>query len=177
MPFLKSKGKNVMTFSGKCVLGLVVAVGFMQAGQNPAAADSGSFTLTASLTSQYTSITHVEGTLFSGVSQGTSTTVQSSADPFVEGSSMQTLCIVSGAASAAGTELEAACTSTSTTGDLLFSSAKRRVDGAADEESVGQLTLLGGTGVYTDITGSCSYENEYLTDTLYVTWAQCTWQR
>ena len=145
--------------------------------QGPAAAESGSFTLTTSLISQYSKITHMDGTVFGGASEGTSTIVESSGGPFVEGRSMQTACIVSGRGSSAGTELEAACTTTSPSGDMLFSSATRRADGAAEEGGAGQLTLLGGAGSFEGIDGSCVYDTDYLTDTTYVTWAECTWER
>ena len=166
-----------MTFGRRHALGLVVAVGLLQVGQGPAAAESGSFALTTSLTSQCFRITHMDGTLFSGASKGTSTIVESSGEPFIVGRSMQTKCIVSGKSSAAGTELDGACTSASPSGDMLFSVAKRRVDGAAEEGGAGDLVLLGGTGSLEGITGSCSYDTDYLTETIYVTWAECTWQR
>lgn len=166
-----------MTFDSKRVLGLIVAVGLLQAGQGPAAAETGTFALATSLTSQYARITHMDGTIFSGASEGTSTIVRSSGGPFVEGQSMQTSCIVSGKTSTAGTELDGACTSANSSGDMLFSIAKRRVDGAAEEGGVGDLKLLGGTGSLEGITGSCSYDTDYLTATVYVTWAECIWQR
>ena len=166
-----------MTFDKRRALGLVVAVGLLQAGQGPAAAETGTFALATSLTSQYARITHMDGTLFSGASEGTSTIVRSSGGPFVEGRSMQTSCIVSGKTSAAGTELDGACTSASPSGDMLFSVAKRRVAGAAEEGGEGDLRLLGGAGSFEGITGSCSYDTDYLTETVYVTWAECTWQR
>lgn len=166
-----------MTFDRKRALGLVVAVGLLQVGHGPAAAESGSFALTSSLTSQYSTITHMDGTIFSGASEGTSSIVESSGGPFVVGQSMQTRCIVSGKTSAAGTELDGACTSASSAGDMLFSVAKRRVEGAAEEGGAGHLTLLGGAGRLEGITGSCSYDTDYLTETTYITWAECTWQR
>ena len=166
-----------MTFDSKRALGLIVAVGLLQAGQGPAAAETGTFALATSLSSQYDSITHMDGTIFSGASGGTSTIVRSSGGPFVEGRSMQTSCIVSGTTSPAGTELDGACTSANSSGDMLFSIAKRRVDGAAEEGGAGDLELLGGTGSLEGITGSCSYDTDYLTETVYVTWAECTWQR
>ena len=166
-----------MTFGRRHALGLVVTLGLLQAGQGPAAAETGSFVLATSLTSQYASITHMDGTIFSGASQGTSTIIESSGGPFVVGRSMQTRCIVSGSTSAAGTELDGACTSARPPGDMLFSIAKRRVEGAAEEGGAGDLMLLGGTGSLEGITGSCSYDTDYLTETIYVTWAECTWQR
>jgi len=166
-----------MAFDSRRMLGLIVAVGLLQFGQGPAAAETGTFALASSLTSQYASITHMDGTIFSGASGGTSTIVRSSGGPFVEGRSMRTSCIVTGKTSAAGTELDGACTSANSSGDMLFSIAKRRVDGAAEEGGAGDLELLGGTGSLEGITGSCSYDTDYLTETVYVTWAECTWQR
>ena len=166
-----------MAFAKNSAMGLVVALGLLQVGQGAAASESGSFTIASSLTSQYSTITHVDGTAFASASEGTSTVVKSSGEPFVVGRSLQTMCVVSGKGSAAGTELEAACTLTSPSGDMLFSTAVRRVDGAAEDGGPGQLALQGGAGGFENITGSCAYETDYLTDTIYVTWAECTWQR
>ena len=166
-----------MTFTRRHALGLVAAAGLLQVGQGPAAAETGSFTIISSLTSHYSAITHMDETLFSGASEGTSTVVKSSGGPFVEGRSLQTRCIVSGTSSVAGTELDGACTSASPSGDTLLSIAKRRVDGAVEEGGAGDLTLQGGAGIFEGITGSCSYDTDYLTETVYVTWAECTWQR
>ena len=166
-----------MTFDRRRALGLVVAVGLLQVGQGPAAAESGSFTMATGLTSQYATITHMDGTVFGGISDGASTIVRSSGGPFVEATSLQTTCIAYGKVSATGTELVADCTTASPSDDMLFSAATRRVDGAAEEGGTGQLTLLGGSGSFEGITGSCSYDINYLTATLYVSWAECTWQR
>lgn len=166
-----------MTLAKRSAMGLIVAVGLLQIGQSPAAAETGSLTIVSSLTSQYATIAHVDGTIFGGISEGTSAIVKSSGGPFVEGRSFQTRCITYGKSSAAGTELEAACTLMNPSGDMLFSTAERRVDGAAEEGGAGHLTLVGGSGSFENITGSCPYEIDYLTETLYVSWAECTWQR
>lgn len=166
-----------MTLAKRSAMGLIVAVGLLQIGQSPAAAETGSFTIASSLTSQYATIAHMDGTIFGGISEGTSTIVKSSGGPFVEARSFQTRCIVYGKSSVAGTELEAACTLRNPSGDMLFSTSERRVDGAAEEGGAGHLTLVGGSGRFENITGSCPYEIDYLTETLFVSWAECTWQR
>jgi len=39
------------------------------------------------------------------------------------------------------------------------------------------LQLLGGTSKFADVTGSCSYETEYLADNWLATVAECKWER
>ena len=63
-------------------------------------------------------------------------------------------------------------------GDLLYSKALR------DEGTVGtggggagRWDLLGGTGKYAGITGSCPYETQYLPGDWVVTTGECTWSK
>ena len=40
-----------------------------------------------------------------------------------------------------------------------------------------ELMLMGGTGANSGITGTCTYEVEYLANNRYVSRAECAWQR
>ena len=164
-----------MSFS-RGIAVLFITIGIVCAG--PAAAETGSFTFVSSMAGKSTMITHMSGTIFTSASEGTSTIVKSSGGPFVEGESSQATCIAYGKSSAAGTELEAACATSGPTADKLFSVAKRSAgDVTGGGGGAGRLEILGGTGKFEGVTGSCSYEADYLTNDLYVTRADCTWQR
>lgn len=41
----------------------------------------------------------------------------------------------------------------------------------------GTMEILGGTGVYTGISGSCTYDVGYMPDNWFAMIADCTWQR
>ena len=119
----------------------------------------GDDTVISSMTTDYTTIVHAGGTIIGGASEGTSTTIESSGGPFVEGGHSETTCVVYGKQSATGTELEAACTATTPEGDELYSISKRRAgDIAEGGRGAGELMLVGGTGGNAGITGSCTFE-------------------
>ena len=143
-----------------------------------AVAESGTFTSLSSMTAHYTSISHAGGTVIGGASHGTSTTIESSGGPFVEGGHTQTTCVVYGKRSDAGTVLEAACTSTAPSGDELHLISKRSAgDVAEGGGGAGELVLVGGTGANSGVTGTCTYEVDYLANNRYVSRAECAWQR
>ena len=142
------------------------------------AGESGTFTVLSSMTTDYTTIPHAGGTIIGGASHGTSTTIESSGAPFVEGGHSHTTCVVYGKRSAAGTALEAACTLTTPAGDELYVMSKRSAgDVAEGGGGAGELVLVGGTGVNSEVTGTCTYEVDYLANNRNVSRAECAWQR
>ena len=146
--------------------------------QSAAAEESGTFTALSSMTTEYTTIPHAGGTIVGGASHGTSTTIESSGGPFVVGRHSHLTCVVYGKRSTAGTELEAACTSTTPAGDEMYLTSKRSAgDVGEGGGGAGELVLLGGTGANAGLTGSCTYEVDYLSNKRYVSRAECAWQR
>ena len=142
------------------------------------AQESGSFSAIATYVRDFTSIEHAEGSYFGGKLEGTITTLASSGEPFVEGGHSLSTCVIFGKRSAAGLDLQTACTSTNPSGDTLYLTAERRAgDVAAGGGGQGQLELAGGTGVYAGMTGSCAYETSYLANNQVVTTTDCTWHR
>ena len=167
-----------MSFRRRIAAAVVAATGIVSAVQPATADESGTFTAISSMTTDHTTIAHAGGTIIGGASQGTSTTVESSGGPFVEGGHSHTTCVVYGKQSAAGTELEAACTSTTPAGDELYSISKRSAgDVAEGGGGAGEIMIVGGTGRHSGVTGSCTYEVDYLANNRYVSRSECTWRR
>ena len=160
------------------IAAVVAATGIVCTVQTAVAGESGTFTVLSSMTTDYTTIAHAGGTVIGGASEGTSTTIESSGGPFVEGGHSHTTCVVYGRRSATGTELEAACTSTTPAGDELYLISKRSAgDVAEGGGGAGELMLMGGTGDNSGVTGTCAYEVDYLANSRYVSRAECAWQR
>ena len=104
--------------------------------------------------------------------------LMSSGGPLVEWRHSHTTCVVYGKRSTTGTELEASCTLTTPAGDELYLISKRSAgDVAEGGGGAGELMLVGGTGSNSGITGSCTYEVDYLANNRYVSRAECAWQR
>lgn len=156
---------------------LIAAAGITCATQTAAADESGSFTAIGSMVHNYTTIEHAGGTVFGGFSEGTDTIIESTGDPFVAGSHSHVTCVVFGKRTAAGMELEAPCVSTAAGGDKLYLLPKRNAGDVEEGGGGGGVAeLLGGTGKYAGMTGSCAYEVDYLVDDRYVIMTDCKWQ-
>ena len=154
------------------------AMAILSGAQTSAADESGSFTALASLVTDYTMIEHPGGTIVGGASAGTNTVLESSGDPFAAGEHSHVTCVVYGKRSAAGLALEAPCTSTTATGDKLYSISKRSAGGVEEGAGgAGSLELLGGTGEFAGVTGTCTYQTAYLADSRLVTMTDCKWKR
>ncbi len=141
-------------------------------------AESGTYDQVISLLTNYAKSERGPETVIGGSSSGTGTIVQSSGGPFIAGSSGPFECIVFAKKSAAGMDLEAPCTSTDAAGDKVFSVAKRKSgDVNAGGGGEGRSELVGGTGKYSGISGSCAYKADYLPGNRVVTISKCQWQR
>lgn len=142
------------------------------------AEESGSFNLFQSFTHDYTTIDHADGTITSGSLKGTSTVLQSSSEPFVEGATHLLRCLAYAQDSESGIDIRGACTMTDASGDNWFALVERTTgdvqEGGGGE---GRWKLVGGTGKFDGISGSCSYNTEYLPDAHVVSTKDCTWKR
>ena len=148
------------------------------AAQTAVADESGRFTALASLVTDYTMIEHPGGTIVGGTSAGTNTILKSSGDPFAAGEHSHVTCVVYGKRSTAGLALEAPCTSTVAAGDKFYLMSKRSAGGVeAGAGGAGSLELLGGTGKFANVIGTCTYETAYLAESRVVTTSDCKWQR
>lgn len=141
-------------------------------------ADSGSYESVTSLTTDYAKSEQGEVTVTGGSSAGTQTIIKSSGGLFPEGSSTLFGCIVYAKKSAAGLDLEASCNTTDSSGDKVFSLAKRRVgDVTPGGGGAGTIAIQGGTGKYAGVTGNCNYKIDALSANRLVTLAKCQWQK
>ena len=150
---------------------LAVAGGLLCTGQHAVAEESGSFTSVSVLTASFSALPHFGETMFAGSSEGASFVSESSGAPFEVGSVIELKCLVLGSISAAGESLEAPCTAGVGSGDELYVSSKRMAGEG------GRSELLGGTGRFEGITGTCSYEVAQLSPMVNVTTSECTWKR
>ncbi len=77
-----------------------------------------------------------------------------------------------------GVNLEAPCTTTDGSGDRWYTLSNRSDgDTAAGGGGDGRWQLMGGTGKYAGVTGTCTYDTSYLTQERVVTEAKCAWER
>ncbi len=167
-----------MSFCKWIAVVLVMSWGVLTAAQTAVAAESGSFTSITSYVRDYTVLEHAGQTIIGGPLNGTTTVIESSGGPFAEGGNSLTACFVYARQSDAGMDLEAPCTNTDSSGDKSFSMARRTIGntevGGGGE---GRVELLGGTGKYAGVTGSCTYTANYLGANRSVSVINCEWQK
>ena len=77
-----------------------------------------------------------------------------------------------------GVSLEAPCTTTDESGDRWYTLSQRSAgDTATGGGGEGRWELMGGTGKYAGVTGTCTYNTSYLTQDRVVTEGKCAWER
>ncbi len=158
-------------------LAVVVSLPLFTA-RTAAAEESGSITVLHSYHRNYTAIEHAGGQVTGGSLTGTSTVLESSGAPFVAGASSNATCIVYVRMSEAGIDLQGPCTTTDADGDMLFMMSRRETGDIQDGGGgTGHSEIVGGTGKYAGISGSCSYDTDYLPDNRMVTSGRCDWKR
>lgn len=161
---------------GRIAALLAVSAASFCAVQTAAAEEVGEFRFLASLEHAYTTIEHAGASFTGGSSSGTFSIVESTGGPFVEGSHHLAACVVLIRESGGEVELEAPCTLTDASGDHLYVLSVRD-SGDIAAGGPGRIEILGGSGVWAGIHGSCSYEAKYLGRQHVVTVAECEWRR
>ena len=157
---------------------VIAAAGFAFGARNAVAEERGGFGMLMSVVRDYTTIDHAGAQITGGSAAGTITVTRSSGGAFDEGATHLATCVVYARISEAAADLQAACTISDTSGDSWFVLAKR--DTGDIEEGgggPGRWELVGGTGKYAGLSGTCTYETEYLPGGFSVSLADCTWQR
>ena len=167
-----------MTIHRVMAAAVLAATGILCAAPSAFAQESGSFSAIATYARDFTSIEHADGAYFGGSLEGSVTTLASSGEPFAVGGHSLSTCVVLGKRSAAGLDLQSACTITAPSGDTLYLTAERRAgDVEAGSGGQGELELAGGTGVFAGLAGRCAYQTDYLANNQVVTTTDCTWHR
>lgn len=161
------------------VMALAVAMTGLLAGVAAVAEESNSFRSLGSFNRDYTTIEHAGGKVTGGSLTGTITVTESSGEPFRVGHSSLIACVVySNVPDEGAPDIEASCTSTDAAQNRQYMIATRRSGDMGDSGGGdGRLELLGGTGIFAGISGSCTYTTEYLSDSWHVSDSKCTWQR
>ena len=167
-----------MVSAKKTAAALVVGAGIMCVAHTATAEESGALRIIRTYVQDYTTIDHGGVRVTGGTLEGAVTILQSSGGPFVEGTHDRATCVVYIKRSEAGFELEVPCETTAPSGDKWYTLSKRREgDVEAGSGGPGTMEVLGGTGAYEGIGGSCTYDVDYLPDNWVVMIADCTWQR
>lgn len=163
---------------GKATGTALLAAVMMVAAQAAIAEESGSYRSLRSFHHDYITIDHGGQTFTGGMLRGTRTIIQSSGGPFVEGANSYTQCLVFSTSSEDSISLDAPCIDTDTSEDVMYMRAVRNegtVGAGGGGEGVWEL--LGGTGKYAGISGSCTYTTEYLEGGVAVVQADCAWSK
>lgn len=144
-----------------------------------AAQESGTYRSVSSYHHGYVTIQHEGETFVGGPLTGTMTITESSGGPFEVGANIVSECLVYSRNSADGLSIEAPCVFGDAAGDMLQTYATRSQGTLAAVGGGGEGTwkLLGGTGRYAGITGSCAYQTEYLAGDRLVVHSDCSWSR
>ncbi len=142
------------------------------------ASESGKFSALMSNTYDFASIEFAGTHVIAGSVQGTFTITESTGKPFNVGEHRASACVAYVKQSETGIELEAPCVLTDAAGDLLYL-VLRRSEGSVGTGGSGEghSQIVGGTGAYSGITGTCSYEVNYIGEHHVVGPAICDWQR
>ena len=161
---------------GKGAVAVLAATMTIVAAQAAFADESGTFRSVRSYHHDYITIDHGGRTFTGGTLKGTSTILDSSGGPFMDGTNSYSECLVFSRSVDGVLSLEAPCVDTDPSGDLLYARAVRNQgDVGAGGGGEGAWELLGGTGKYAGITGTCSYSTEYLAGGVVVAIADCMW--
>ena len=153
-----------MVAGGKITAALAAAAGIMCTAFGAGAEESGSVRLIRTYVQDYTAIDQPGGTVTGG--------------PFVEGTHDRATCVVYIRRSEVGFELEVPCETITPSGERWYTLSQRSAgDVEAGGGGPGTMEILGGTGPYEGLSGSCTYDAAYLPDDWVAMIADCTWRQ
>ena len=160
------------------VVALATVAVFLGTAPTLTADEGGTFSVLRSYVRDHSTLEHAAGTISAGTLEGTVTTLASSGEPFTEGEHSLVRCVYYARSTAEGVSLEAPCTTTDESGNRWYTLSQRSVgDTATGGGGEGRWELMGGTGKYASVTGTCTYNTSYLTQDRVVTEGKCAWQR
>jgi hypothetical protein len=155
---LPNRGRKLMVFGRQLGAALFATSIALCSAQTAIAGESGSFSAVMGFNVDYTKIEFAGGNVTGGALRGPSTITKSSGGPFVEGESGTRVCVVFAKETSAGVQLEAPCVLTDKSGDKLYMLAIRGVgDVSAGGGGAGTQQIMGGTGKYAGMSGSCNH--------------------
>ena len=139
--------------------------------------ESGEFVSVSTYRANYTVVNHGGTRIMAGSLRGKLTIIESSGGPFVLGATYPTSCAAYiKEVGQVINDIEAPCTMTNFNGDTLYMMATKNV-----VESSGTFNLLGGTGVYDGLTGTCNLADytaiEYLVNDRAAITLSCNWTK
>ena len=153
-------------------------VGWLGTTPTVVADEGGTFSVLRSYVREHAALEHAAGTISAGTLDGTVTTQASSGEPFTRGEHSLVRCVFYARSTAEGVSLEAPCTTTNGSGERWYTLSRRNAgDTATGGGGQGRWELMGGTGKYAGVAGTCSYKTSYLTQDRVVTEGKCTWHR
>ena len=157
---------------------MAAVFGFLVTAPALAEDEGGTFSVIRSYVRNHATLEHAVGTVTVGTLEGTVTTLASSGEPFTQGDHSLITCLFYAKTTAEGVSLEAPCTTTDGSGDRWYTLSHRSVgDIATGGGGEGRWQLMGGTGKYAGVTGTCTYDTSYLTQDRVVTEGECAWER
>ena len=157
---------------------LATVVGWLGTAPTLAADEGGTFSVLRSYVREHATLEHATGTISAGTLEGTVSTQASSGEPFTQGEHSLIRCVFYAKSTAEGVSLEAPCTTTDGSGERWYTLSRRNAgDTATGGGGEGRWELMGGTGKYVGVAGTCSYKTSYLTQDRVVTEGECTWKR
>jgi hypothetical protein len=141
-----------------------------------AMADGGTFESLAAYSVDAATMQFGEAQVTSGRATGSMTITKSSGGPFEEGLVGMSQCFAIAERSGAGTAVEARCSATYKDGAFFFIS-RRKAGEAAAGSGEGISEIIGGTGRFAGITGTCRYRVDFLQNKAGVDRKICEWKK
>ena len=145
------------------------------------AEEKGTFTSIVVGNYDYVSVNQGDLAVTGGNIKGSQTIIASNGGPFTMNSNFVITCSVSSQKTADSFELEAPCNAVEVTDgsrDELYVTYQRSEGNVSTgNQAKGQMRILGGTGKYEDVNGTCNYNTEYISDDMLTAVSECAWKR
>ena len=145
------------------------------------AEENGTFTSIVVGRYDYVSVNQGDATVTRGSIKGSKTIVATDGGPFSRNHNFVVTCAVSSEKTADSFQLESPCSAVDVTGgngDELYVTYERREGSVTSgNQAEGQMKILGGTGEYENVTGTCDYSTEYISDDTLTAVSECAWKR
>ena len=157
----------------------LISIGLLCTSQSILADEGGSFGMITIWKHDYSMLERPGRAITVGTLKGVNTILESSHSPFVTGEHSLSTCLVYAKKSEDIYNLEVHCTLTDTSNDKLHMGGRRHEgDTETGGGGSGVWKLLGGTGKYAGVSGTCDYRVEYLAENWLVNTAEhCNWHR